>query len=254
MLIVISPAKTLDYTSNCQKINHSLPALLKESQTLIAGLRKKSTTEIAELMNISEKLAELNATRYHDFSESFNEKNSRPAIFAFKGEVYQGLAVQNFDSNDLNHAQKHLRILSGLYGVLRPLDLMQPYRLEMGTELKTNRGKNLYEFWGDIITDTLNKEKSDLLINLASNEYFKAVNEKKLASKLLHITFKEKQGDEYKIIGLFAKKARGKMARFIIKNRINKMNEIKDFTEDGYALNKKLTTENNFVFTRSKKS
>lgn len=256
MIIVLSPSKTLDYTTKIRVDNSTIPEFLKESAQLIKCLKQKKPSEISELMGISSKLSELNCQRYKDFHTPFTLENSRPAILAFKGDVYEAIDIEKYNKNDFEFAQEHLRILSGLYGLLKPLDLIQPYRLEMGIALKNPKGKDLYEFWGDKITKAINIsmeiQKSKLLVNLASQEYFKSVNEKKLNGKLLNIIFKEKQGGEYKIIGLFAKKARGSMADFIIRNRIENTHGLYEFRGNGYSFNKKLSDEFNYVFTRSK--
>lgn len=256
MIIVLSPSKTLDYTSNPPITSHTIPKFLNESKQLIKCLREKTPDELAILMAISDKLANLNTQRYQDFHTPFTIKNARQAILAFKGDVYEGIDIANYNKNDFTFAQEHLRILSGLYGLLKPLDLIQPYRLEMGTNLSNPNGKDLYKFWGNKITkeinSALNKQKSSLLVNLASQEYFKAVRESELDGELLNIIFKEKQDKLFKIIGIFAKSARGKMANFIIKNRIVKAGDLLDFNDDGYKFNKKLSDSKNYVFTRSK--
>lgn len=211
----------------------------------------KSAEEIGALMKISDKLAALNHQRYQDFNTPFTEQNARPCIFAFKGDVYDGLEIETFTTQQLTKAQKHVRILSGLYGLLRPFDLMQPYRLEMGTKLQNDRGKNLYEFWGDHITDLLNVELaesgSDTIINLASNEYFKAVNTKKLNGTLVTPVFKEIKGNELKVIGLFAKKARGMMTRHLITSDKG----LESFVEGNYKLDKQLSDASERIFTRA---
>jgi cytoplasmic iron level regulating protein YaaA (DUF328/UPF0246 family) len=221
---------------------------------LIQRLREFCSLDIAELMKLSIKLAELNFDRYEAFEPECTKDNAKQAILAFKGDVYQGLDAESFSAADFKFAQQHLRILSGLYGLLRPLDLMQPYRLEMGTKLVTDRGKNLYEFWGDIITDGLNKQlgkiKSGTLVNLASNEYFKSVKPKNIAGEIVTPQFKEYKNGEYKMIGIYAKRARGLMARYIIQNQLTRPEALKDFSEEGYSFNKKLSAGNSLVFTR----
>ena len=213
MLIVVSPAKTLDYESRPKTKVATQPDYLDHSQQLINRLRQFSPLDIAELMKVSMKIADLNVDRYASWKKPFHEKNAKQAVLAFKGDVYTGLEAESFDSKDFTFAQQHLRILSGLYGLLRPLDLMQAYRLEMGTKLQNDRGKNLYEFWGSTITDGLNQQlkkiKSDTLINLASNEYFKSVKTKELNANIITPAFKEKKNGEYKMIGIYAKKACG---------------------------------------------
>lgn len=254
MLTVISPAKKLDYESPVSVKEPSKPDLLKHSSLLNKRLREYAELDLMELMHISKNIASLNVERNLSWKTPFNVKNARPAVMAFKGDVYQGLDAETLKPADLNYGQKHLRILSGLYGVLRPLDLMQAYRLEMGTKLENERGKNLYEFWGDIVTEKLNEElsshKSKFLINLASNEYFKVVRPRVLDAEIVTPAFKERKNGDYKMIGIFAKKARGLMTRYMIKNRIDKPEGLKDFDLDGYAYNEKLSTDNNWVFTR----
>jgi uncharacterized protein len=254
MLIVVSPAKTLDYDTPAKTKIHTTPDFLKESQKLIKVLREYSPMDISELMNVSSNIAELNFDRYKSWTANFSEKNSKQAILAFKGDVYTGLDAESFSAKDFKFAQKHLRVLSGLYGLLRPLDLMKPYRLEMGTRLNNARGKNLYEFWGSEITDALNlqlkKIKSDYLINLASNEYFKSVKPKELNGEIITPAFKDYKAGQYKMIGVYAKKARGTLSRFIIKNQLQDPEDIKDFNGDGYRFNKSLSKDKNWVFTR----
>lgn len=254
MLIVISPAKTLDYDTPAKTKVHTTPDYLDQSQLLIDRLRELSALDISELMHVSTKIAELNFDRYEAWSTPFTPENSKQAVLAFKGDVYTGLDAETFNSQDFKFAQQHLRMLSGLYGLLRPLDLMEPYRLEMGTKLSNLRGKNLYEFWGNEITEGLNaqlkKIKSEYLINLASNEYFKSVKPKQLEGEIITPAFKEYKGGDYKMIGVYAKKARGTLSRFIIKNQLTNPEDIKDFNEDGYTFNKKLSKDNTWVFTR----
>lgn len=254
MLIVISPAKKLDYDTPPKTKTATTPDYMEHSMELIQRLREFCSLDIAELMKLSLKLAELNFDRYEAFEPECTRDNAKQAILAFKGDVYQGLDAESFSAADFKFAQQHLRILSGLYGLLRPLDLMQPYRLEMGTRLATNRGKNLYEFWGDIITDGLNKQlgkiKSGTLVNLASNEYFKSVKPKNIAGEIITPQFKEYKNGDYKMIGIYAKRARGLMARYIIQNQLIKPEALKDFSEEGYSFNKRLSAGNSLVFTR----
>lgn len=254
MLIVISPAKTLDYETPAKTKVSTIPDYLPQSQQLINRLRKFSSLDISELMSVSKKIADLNFDRYESWIKTFTAENAKQAVLAFKGDVYTGLDADSLSVADLKFAQNHLRILSGLYGLLRPLDLMQPYRLEMGTKLETDSGKNLYEFWNLDITEGLNKHlkkiKSDYLINLASNEYFKSVKSKNLNAEIITPAFKEFKNGEYKMIGVYAKKARGLLSRYIIKNRISEPEKIKLFNEDGYRYNKQLSLGNNWVFTR----
>jgi len=254
MLIVISPAKTLDYETTPKTKVFTTPDYLDHSQRLISRLRNFSSLDISDLMKVSAKIADLNFDRYESWKTPFTEKNAKQAILAFKGDVYSGLDAESFKADDFKFAQKHLRVLSGLYGLLRPLDLMQPYRLEMGTRLKTDEGKNLYEFWGSDITEGLNKQlkkiKSDTLINLASNEYFKSVKPKELNARIITPAFKEFKNGEYKMIGIYAKKARGLLSRYIIQNKLSNPEDLKLFNEEGYKFNKKLSKGDNWVFTR----
>lgn len=254
MLVVISPAKTLDFETPWKLKNISQPDFLLESQLLIDQLQKLSATKIGELMSISEKLAILNAERFLNWHLPFTPENAKPALLAFRGDVYTGLDADSFSVKDRNFAQKHLRILSGLYGVLRPLDLIQAYRLEMGTGFKNNRGKNLYEFWGDKITEHFNSEFSNqqkpTLINLASNEYWSVVKPAKLQADVITPIFKDEKNGQYKTISFFAKKARGMMAAYVIKNQIKNPEDLKAFDSEGYAFNTKMSKENEWVFLR----
>jgi cytoplasmic iron level regulating protein YaaA (DUF328/UPF0246 family) len=264
MLIVISPAKTLDFETPAPFKTSTQPIFLEQSQQLIETLRAFDPQQISTLMAISPKLSELNWQRFLEWSPPFTASNAKPALLAFRGDVYTGLDADSFSKADRDYAQKHLRILSGLYGVLKPLDLIQAYRLEMGTTLSTvignTRGRNLYEFWGDRITEALNAElaqqKKPVLINLASEEYFKAVRPKKLAAEIVTPLFKERKGGDYKIVSFYAKKARGLMSSFILRNRINKIADIKAFDIDGYSFNQDLSADRNlsgareWIFTR----
>lgn len=254
MLILISPAKSLDFETVNTRNNFSESNFLKESQSLIKQLRKLSTDEIADFMSISPKLAQLNFERFVNWQLPFDMENAKQAILAFKGDVYTGLDAGSLSETELQTAQKDLRILSGLYGVLRPLDLIQAYRLEMGKKLQTAKGKNLYEFWGDKITNEINKtlkEKEDKhLINLASNEYFKSVNKKIIKAEIITPVFKDLKNGQYKVISFFAKKARGLMTRFIIQNKITDPEYLKAFNSEGYAFNPHLSTDTELVFTR----
>ncbi|MFH1217157.1 MAG: peroxide stress protein YaaA [Pseudomonadota bacterium] len=253
MLLVISPSKTQDF--NCRNYNrYTVPGLLQESRLLIDILKKQSAEQIGELMGISEKLAKLNRQRFRKFNIPFNLQNAGQALLVFKGDVYGGIDSDNYEDEDFDFAQLHLRILSGLYGVLRPLDLIQPYRLEMGTKLATDRGSDLYAFWGGRITDAINAdlpvEDDAVLVNLASAEYFKAIQTKALKGRVLTVSFKEKKNGEYKVIGLFAKRARGLMADFVIQNRLTRIDELKAFDRDGYRYRDSLSTDQEFVFCR----
>ncbi len=242
MTIVLSPAKTLDFEAQCFTGKHSLPDYLKESGELISKLVKLPKSELRELMGISEKLAELNAQRYRNWSTPFTLENSKQALLAFKGDVYTGFDFEAWKAADFNFAQKELRILSGLYGILRPLDLIQPYRLEMGTQLATRRGKNLYAFWGEKIASALNEvaaaTRSKFLVNLASNEYFSAANHAELEADVVSPVFKDLKNGKYKIISFYAKKARGMMADFIIRNRLKRPDDLHAFNVAGYRYDK----------------
>lgn len=254
MLIVISPAKTLDYESEIPELETTQPDFLKESAALIKELRELSPQQISSLMKVSDKLGILNYDRFHAWKRPFTGRNSRPALLAFKGDVYTGLDAQSMAKRDFNYAQKHLRMLSGLYGLLRPMDLMQPYRLEMGAKFENTRGKNLYEFWGKQITEALNKQlqslKSRELVNLASNEYFKSVKPKELDAEIITPHFKDLKNGEYKMISFFAKKARGMMSRWAIDQRVKKAEQLKGFDVAGYEFNPEMSSERDWVFTR----
>lgn len=254
MLMVISPAKTLDYTSPLATQEYSLPRYLEQSSQLIEVLRKLSPNELAELMKLSDKLAGLNVARFTQWQPDFTLENARQAILAFRGDVYTGLDADSLSAADFKYAQQHLRILSGLYGVLRPLDLMQPYRLEMGTKLDNPAGGNLYEFWGEQITDSLNRclaeQKTDVLLNLASNEYFKAVKPKQLKATLIDVDFKDLKNGQYKIISFYAKKARGMMARYVIKNKIDSVAGLRKFNTQGYYYSAEQSKPEHLVFLR----
>lgn len=255
MLIVISPAKSLDFESPLVTTEFSQPALLEHSQALIDQLKLLSPTDIESLMKISPKLALLNMQRFSDWQQPFTQDNARQALLAFTGDVYQGMAATNFSAADFNFAQQHLRILSGLYGLLKPLDLIQPYRLEMGTSFANTRGKNLYEFWDEIITlavnDALAQQGDDILINLASNEYFSAIQAKKLKARIITPIFKDQKSGQYKIISFYAKKARGLMSAYIIQNQLNKPEQLKDFDTDGYYFSAEQSKGDNWVFLRN---
>ena len=254
MLIVISPAKTLDYETPPVTKTRSQPAYLKDAKLLVERARQYSAQDIMDLMGVSPKIAELNVQRFANWKTPFNTKNAKQAMLAFKGDVYTGLDAESFSEEDFQFAQEHLRILSGMYGLLRPLDLMQAYRLEMGRKVDTERGKNLYEFWGSKITDGLNKQLavlgSDCLINLASNEYFKSVKIKELNAQVITPEFKDYKNGAYKMMGVYAKKARGMLSRYIIQHQITEPAKIKRFKQDGYAYNAELSQGNTWVFTR----
>lgn len=254
MLMVISPAKTLDYSTAPVTARHTLPEHLEHSAELIAQLRELTPAQIAELMHLSDKLAGLNAARYAEWSPEFTPANAKQALLAFKGDVYTGLDAESFDEDDFDFAQRHLRMLSGLYGVLRPLDLMQPYRLEMGTKLANARGKDLYAFWGERISGWLNEvlaaQGDDILLNLASNEYFGAVKRKALQARVIDTEFKDLKNGQYKIISFYAKKARGLMARYVIQNRLRDPEALKGFDLDGYYYAEQQSTPDRLVFLR----
>jgi len=254
MLMVISPAKTLDYESPLAIQRFTQPALLEKSHQLIDVARDLSPAQISSLMGISDKLAHLNADRFNQWQPPFSLENARQAILAFKGDVYTGLQAETFSDDDFDFAQQHLRMLSGLYGLLRPLDLMQPYRLEMGIKLANPAGKDLYGFWGDLLTEKLNEaiaeQGDDVLINLASDEYFKAIKPKKLNAKLIKPVFLDEKNGKFKVISFYAKKARGLMSRYVIQNRLTNPAQLKKFDVDGYFLDGAESSENELVFKR----
>ncbi|GAC15644.1 peroxide stress protein YaaA [Aliiglaciecola lipolytica] len=254
MLVVVSPAKNLDYETPATTQLFSEPEYLSESEQLVKICAKLSPAKLSSLMHISDKLAGLNAARFSSWSLPFTQENAKQAILAFNGDVYTGLQAETLNQDDFQYAQQHMRILSGLYGLLKPLDLMQPYRLEMGTKLKNRRGKDLYEFWGEKITQGVNQalaeQGDDVLINLASNEYFKAIKPKKLQGKVLTPVFKDKKNGEYKVISFFAKKARGLMARYIIEKRLSDPEQIKQFDMSGYQFSESLSNQKQWIFTR----
>ncbi|MRS20162.1 peroxide stress protein YaaA [Enterobacteriaceae bacterium RIT692] len=254
MLMVISPAKTLDYESPLATQRFTQPALLEKSHQLIDVARDLSPSQISSLMGISDKLAHLNADRFNQWQPPFSLENARQAILAFKGDVYTGLQAETFSDNDFDFAQQHLRMLSGLYGLLRPLDLMQPYRLEMGIKLANPAGKDLYGFWGDLLTEKLNEaiaeQGDDVLINLASDEYFKAIKPKKLNAQLIKPVFLDEKNGKFKVISFYAKKARGLMSRYVIQNRLTKPAQLKKFDVDGYFFDSAESKDNELVFKR----
>ncbi len=258
MLIVISPAKTLDYDTPAITSQYTQPDYLNDAQQLIARARKLSTDDIIQLMDVSENIAKLNVERFQQWTTPFTPKNAKQAVLAFKGDVYSGLEAETFSEADFQFAQDHLRILSGLYGLLRPLDLMQAYRLEMGRKLDTTRGNNLYQFWGETITQGINQQmtatSSKHLINLASNEYFKSVKSKLIDGEIITPEFKDYKNGSYKMMGVYAKKARGMLSRFIIQNQLNDPEEIKAFNQDGYSFNPELSKGNTWVFSRNRET
>lgn len=253
MKIVVSPAKSLDYESKLPTSRGTQPAFLETTAKLNRKLARMSKNEIAKLMSISDKLADLNYTRYQEFEEEHNKKNSRPAMYAFNGDVYTGLDAYTIPTEKLERLQDTLRILSGLYGILRPLDLIQPYRLEMGTSMGIERKKNLYEVWQEKVTDYLNNEmeEDELFINLASNEYFKAVDTEKLKVPVISPVFKDFKNGKLKIISFYAKKARGSMVRYIIDKDVKTLDDIRGFDYDDYRFSEQHTdNENEPVFIR----
>lgn len=253
MIIVISPSKTLDFAAHAYQ-DHTFPRQLPKSQELVETAKQLSSAELSSLMKISEKLGQLNWQRFQNFTQPFDMQNAKQALLSFKGDVYGGIETESFSEADFSFAQSHLRILSGLYGALRPLDLIQPYRLEMGTRLSNDYGKNLYEFWGSQVTDLLNQDletdSNPVLINLASNEYFKVIKPKLLKSKILTISFKENKAGQFKTIGIHAKRARGLMTNYIIKNQLMDIDRIKQFKVENYQFNLDLSEESEWVFTR----
>lgn len=255
MLIVISPSKTLDYDSPLQTKAYSEPTLLNYSEKLIKYCQALTEQDIANLMNISPKLASLNYQRFQTWQSHSTPDNTRQAILAFKGDVYEGLAVDDFTQQDFQFAQQHMRILSGLYGILKPLDLIQAYRLEMGISLKNGDNNNLYQFWGSIITEQLNQilSKDTPLINLASNEYIKAIKVKQLKSNIIQPIFLDESNNQYKVISFYAKKARGLMSRYIIKNQLQQARDLCSFNLGGYQFDSHLSDENKWLFKRSNK-
>lgn len=250
MITIISPAKTLDWNESLID-TYTKPDFEKEVKELVSIMKKKKTKDIKTLMNLSDNLAQLNHDRYQYFDDDSSVENAKQALLAFKGDVYTRIDVENFSEDDFEYAQRHLRILSGLYGLLKPLDLIQPYRLEMGTRLKNKKGKDLYGFWGTKIAEALDAASDDgVVVNLASQEYFKAVDQKKLKAEVISPVFKEYRDGTYKIIGIFAKQARGLMTDFIIKNRINDPDKLKIFQAEGYEYCEKLSKEKEWVFIR----
>ncbi|MDB2589559.1 peroxide stress protein YaaA [Candidatus Thioglobus sp.] len=249
MLAVISPSKTQDFSPPDIQ-DYTSTRQLNESKILVKILKQKTQVELSKLMSISKKLSELNYTRFQNFSTPFDFNNAKQALLAFKGDVYNGIDAPNLSKKDLEFAQDNLRMLSGLYGVIRPLDLIAPYRLEMGTKLENSKGKNLYEFWGDKISKLLNEDETEVIINLASNEYFKGIDKKALKAQVINIVFKELKNDTYKIIGIYAKRARGLMVQFMIKNRIKNPQDLKTFKEEDYCFREEMSDSMTWVFTR----
>ena len=258
VLIALSPAKTLDFDSELLTHKHSVPVLARESAELVKELVNKSPAELGQLMHLSPALADLTAERFQDWEEDFTTENSRPALLAFKGDVYVGMDVGRYTERDFTRAQKKLRILSGLHGVLRPLDLIQPYRLEMGTNLATSRGQSLYEFWGDRISELLSadldEQRSRVVINLASKEYFSAVNEDVLQARVVSPRFLDEKNGKFKIISFYAKQARGAMASWLILNRVESVDSVSQFDEMGYVYSPERSTPDQPTYVRLEKS
>jgi|TARA_B100001741_G_C16465803_1_gene557501 cytoplasmic iron level regulating protein YaaA (DUF328/UPF0246 family) len=254
MIAILSPAKTLDFETKLQFQNFTIPDFMEDSQELISQLKKYSVDELSNLMSLSSSLSEQNVTRYQNWTSEFNLSNSRQALFCFKGGVYKGLDVDTFSNDDLLYSQKSLRIISGLHGILKPFDLIQPYRLEMGTKLVNKRGKNLYEFWNEKITESLNhcleNNSAKYLLNLASNEYFSSIKTKKINKKIIAIKFLDKKNDSYKTISFFAKKARGSMAAFVVKNKVKTLDQLKNFSGLGYSFDEMQSNLTSLVFIR----
>lgn len=254
MLTVLSPAKTLDYQSSLPTRKYSVPDRLDRTQELVHLMAAKSPEELGTMMSISDDLAELNWQRFQDWEPEATRQNSRPAVLAFKGDVYQGLEADTFSASDFSYGQKYLRILSGLHGVLRPLDMIQPYRLEMGSQVDSPRGKNLYDFWGtevtDSISDELSQHRTKVLVNLASKEYFSVVDPQRLGHRVVSPVFKDFNRDDYRIISFFAKRARGTMASWMIRNRVQTVKALSSFTGMGYRYSPELSTPDQPAFIR----
>ncbi len=250
MLALLSPSKTLDFETEKKLGKAVTPSLFENSLELISILKAKSQKDIQNLMKISDNLSELNYKRFQNFSDKMDGTNSKQAIFAFKGDVYDGLDSNSLSNDEIKFANNTIGILSGLYGFIKPLDNIQAYRLEMGTKLENQKGKNLYDFWSNKISEEINKNEQHLILNLASNEYFKAVNRKALKAKVIDIDFKEEKKGELKTIGIYAKKARGMMARYIVQNKLDSVEKIKEFNLDNYKFIKDLSSNKKFVFAR----
>jgi len=254
MIITLSPSKGQDFESQTPSKIFTLPEQLEDSQLLINEAKKLDMESVRKLMDVSENISSLNVQRFQDWQTPFDTQNAKAALFAFKGDVYSGIQKDKYDDNDLAYAQDHLRILSGLYGALRPMDLIQPYRLEMKTKLGNPRGENLYQFWGERITENLNKslqiQEEKTLVNLASNEYYKSVKPKLIDGRILNISFKEEKDGKSRILAVYAKKARGMMTDFILRNRIENAEDIKDFGTANYRFSKAESDDNQWVFTR----
>ncbi|MEM7297442.1 MAG: peroxide stress protein YaaA [Bacteroidota bacterium] len=256
MIAVVSPAKNLDFKTDFD-VKSTQPRLMECTMELIDVLRKKSVDEVKDLMSLSRQLAGLNVHRYKEFREEHTEENAKPSALAFNGDVYQGLKAETFDDQKMAFAQKHFRILSGLYGILRPLDLIQPYRLEMGTKLAFDDYKTLYQYWGnrilDLIIEDLKEQGDDIIVNLASNEYFKSIDKKDMPVRVIDVEFKHLKNDKYKIVSFYAKKARGMMSRFIIENQITNPADLRAFDYEGYYFDEAASSENFLAFKRENK-
>ena len=252
MKILLSPAKSLNYKSDLPTLKTSEGCFLNEAQYLNNILKEKSPKDLSELMGISSSLGELNYQRNNSWSLPFSQKNARQSIYAFSGDVYRGLDSYTVEEGKIDFMQNSVRIISGLYGLLKPLDLIQPYRLEMGTKMSVDDNKNLYEYWRQKITSQLNKELADdePVLNLASNEYFKAIDSKVVKTDIYTANFKQLKNGDYKTIAIFSKKARGMMTRFIIDNNITDVNDLKSFNYDNYIFHESLSSEKEFIFTR----
>ncbi len=254
MIILLSPSKSLKKSKSPAGVNPTLPAFIDKSAALVKVLQKYSPENLMELMGVSRSIATLNVERFAVWSKQFTEENSHPAILFFSGDVYSGLKASDFTASELGYAQEHIRVLSGLYGLLRPLDLMQPYRLEMGTDIGLGKSKNLYQYWDEsVVTElnsTLDKTADRVVVNLASQEYFKAVNTAKLNGRVVNIEFREMRPDGLKIIAIYAKKARGLMSRFAVKNGVKDVEQLKHFDLEGYAYSENNSTPDKWVFVR----
>ena len=249
MLAIISPSKTQDF-SPCHINSFTQSRQISHTQELVDILRNKTQRQISKLMSLSEKLSKLNFDRFQAFQTPFSLDNAKQALLAFKGDVYNGINASSLSVKDLEFAQDNIRILSGLYGVLRPLDLIQPYRLEMGTKLGNARGNNLYDYWGGGISEILNEDEEESIVNLASNEYSRAIDKKTLKAQILDIVFKEKKNDTYRVIGIYAKRARGLMINYIIRNRLTDTEVLKDFSDEGYHYDQELSGDSTWVYIR----
>ncbi|MBC6401990.1 MAG: peroxide stress protein YaaA [Ekhidna sp.] len=255
MIAVVSPAKSLDFESEIN-FKGTQPRLMECTNVLIEVMRKKSAHEVSELMSISKQLAELNIYRYKQFDATHTNANARPSVFAFNGDVYRGLKAETFDEQKMAFAGKHLRILSGLYGLLRPLDLIQPYRLEMGTKLAFDDYKTLYEYWGhkirNLLLEDLKEQGDDIIVNLASNEYFRSIAGGDIPARIVNVEFRDFKGGKYKIISFHAKKARGLMSRYIIENQVSSPEDLRGFDYEGYYFDTEASSENLYAFKRER--